>query len=190
MLIPLFIENNDYSLLFEKRSAKIRQGGEISFPGGEYEPTKDTSLEETAVRETVEELGIEKSKIRMLGSLGTLIAPMGFTLDVFVAVIDINDINNLKHDKNEVEKIFAVPVSYFKKNEPDKYSVRVEANPFITNDSGERVELFPVKELGLPERYHGPWKNGLHRILVYKVAGEVIWGLTAEIIYEFSNLMP
>jgi len=34
VLIPLLDINNEYHFLFEKRSANIRQGGEICFLGG------------------------------------------------------------------------------------------------------------------------------------------------------------
>lgn len=190
VLIPLVWIDDEYHILFEKRAAHIRQGGEVSFPGGEFDSLLDSGLEETAIRETIEELGINKSKINILGTMGTLVAPMGITLDVFVANINIENLDELKIDKNEVEKIFTLPASFFKFNEPEKFSVRVEAHPYYKSESGQVVELLPVKELGLPERYSNPWKNGSHRVLVYKTGIETIWGLTAEIVYEFSRIFP
>ncbi len=190
VLIPLIWMNDEYNILFEKRAAHIRQGGEVSFPGGEFDNVLDTNLEETAIRETYEELGINHSKINILGTMGTLVGPMGITLDVFVATIEIENLNEIKIDKNEVEKIFTLPASYFKFNEPGKYSVRVEARPDFVDEDGNRIELLPVKQLGLPERYAGTWKNGSHRVLVYKTEIETIWGLTAEIVYEFSKIIP
>ncbi len=190
VLIPLIWVDDEYHILFEKRAAQIRQGGEVSFPGGEFDSHLDSNLEETAIRETNEELGINKQFINILGTMGTLVAPMGITLDVFVANLEIENLDILKIDKNEVEKIFTLPVSFFKFNEPEKFSVRVEAHPHYKNESGDLVELLPVKELGLPERYANPWKNGSHRVLVYKTGIETIWGLTAEIVYEFSKIFP
>ena len=68
VLIPIIKIEDEYHLLFEKRSENIRQGGEVSFPGGEYDSENDVNFQETAVRETVEELGISKEQISILGS--------------------------------------------------------------------------------------------------------------------------
>ena len=60
VLIPFVTINNELSLLFEKRAANIRQGGEICFPGGEFDASEDDSFEQTAIRETEEETGITR----------------------------------------------------------------------------------------------------------------------------------
>jgi len=48
VLIPLMMINGEYHFLFEKRAAHIRQGGEVCFPGGEFDPEVDTSFQDTA----------------------------------------------------------------------------------------------------------------------------------------------
>ena len=112
-LIPLIFLKDEYHFLFEKRANNIRQGGEVSFPGGEFDSNKDKDFLDTAVRETIEEIGVTKEKIQIIGSMGTLVAPMGVTVDSFVGVLNINSLNVLKIDENEVERIFTIPVSYF-----------------------------------------------------------------------------
>ena len=189
VLIPLFNKENELHVLFEKRATAIRQGGEISFPGGEFDSQLDNSFEETAVRETIEELGIEKDKINLLGKLGTLVAPMGVAVDAYIAYLNIEDISNLAFDRTEVEKIFSLPLEYFLNNEPEAYNVRLEVHPNEVDSSGNELELLPVKELGLPERYARPWTKGKHRILVYKTPEDVVWGITAEIIFGFLNIL-
>ena len=32
-----------------------------------------------------------------------------------------------------------------------------------------------------------PWRRGKHRVLVYKNTEEVIWGITAELVFELTN---
>src|ERR1017187_9298541 len=81
VLIPLVWHNEEYNFLFEKRVAKIRQGSEICFPGGEYDPDIDKSLLETAIRETREELGIKREKIKVIGKMDILVGNMGVTVD-------------------------------------------------------------------------------------------------------------
>ena len=189
VLIPLFKKKNQLHILFEKRANTIRQGGEVSFPGGEFDPDKDKDLQETALRETKEEIGIEKDKINILGKLGTLVAPMGVAVDAYTAYLNIEDISRLPFDRTEVEKVFSLPLEYFIKNKPEEYNVRLEVHPNEVDSNGNELQLLPVKELGLPKRYAGPWTKGKHRILVYKTPEEVVWGITAEIVFEFSKII-
>ena len=79
VLVPLIEIENKIHFLFEKRATNIRQGGEVSFPGGEFDQKKDQSLRQTALRETSEELGLAQEKIKIIGKIGTLVAPMGGT---------------------------------------------------------------------------------------------------------------
>ena len=186
VLIPLVLKNSEYYFLFEKRSAHIRQGGEICFPGGEFDKAKDKSYEETAIRETEEEIGIMKEQISVVGVLDTLIGPMGVTVDSVIGTLEINDIQTLDFDRNEVEKIFMIPVSFFINNEPEKYFVRLEINPTEIDKNGEKIDTLPVKELMLPERYSKPWRGRKHSVLVYKTNEGVIWGITAALIYQVT----
>ena len=189
VLIPLFQVDEKYHLLFEKRSNQIRQGGEVSFPGGEFDSKKDNGIRQTALRETSEELGISVEKIQIIGKIGTLVAPMGVTVDPFVGLLLINDLNELSIDKNEVEKIFSVPIEHFLNKKPDEYTVKLEVHPSYIDEKGKEIELLPVQKLGLPPRYSKPWKNGFHRVLVYNSTEEVIWGITAEIVFELCRMI-
>ena len=65
VLIPLIKIKGEYHLLFQKRAATIRQGGDICFPGGGFEIGVDKSFKDTALRETFEELGIQKKDIKV-----------------------------------------------------------------------------------------------------------------------------
>ncbi len=185
VLVPLIEINNEYNFLFEKRSAGIRQGGEICFPGGEYDAGKDKTFQETAIRETVEELGITADKIKIIGNLDTFVGPMGITVDSFIALLDVTDLSTLNFDKNEVEKIFLIPVSFFIENQPETYKMRLELHSYYLNEKGEKIDLLPVKQLGLPERYAEPRQGKKHNVYVYKTKDEIVWGITAALIYEF-----
>lgn len=189
VLVPIVEIDNKFHFLFEKRANHIRQGGEVSFPGGEFDIKKDQGLRQTALRETVEELGIPFEKIKIIGKVGTLVAPMGVTVDAFVCQLLIQSLDELKIDTNEVEKVFAVPIEHFLKKKPDEYTVRLEVHPSYNDEKGKHIELLPVQKLGLPERYSKPWKNGFHRVLVYNSTEEVIWGITAEIVYELCRMI-
>jgi 8-oxo-dGTP pyrophosphatase MutT (NUDIX family) len=189
VLIPIVEVDNKEYFLFQKRSQSVRQPGEVSFPGGHFEANKDEDFHSTAIRETCEELGVPDSKIDVLGKLGTLVAPMGVIVEAFVGKINITSLDELKIDTKEVEKVFLVPIDFFMENKPYEYQTRLELHPSITDKNGDREELLPVKDLGLPDRYALPWTRGKHRVLVYKNTEEIIWGITAELVYELTNLL-
>lgn len=166
------IEKKEYIIL-EKRALHIRQGGEISFPGGKYE-FEDMSTEYTAIRETVEELGIKRENIEMLGKFGNLVSPNGMILEVYVGYINIKNIADIKYNPDEVEKVILVPIEFF-----------IENKPRIEKIGMENIPMFSTSELRLPERYGNSWTGRPREVYFYNYQGEIIWGLTAEIIYEF-----
>ncbi len=184
VLVPLVTCGDEFHLLFEKRAQGIRQGSEVCFPGGMHDPGTDANCIETAVRETVEELGIGKEKIEVIGRFDTLVASMGATVDPVLALVDIKDVSELSVNPEEVEDIFLIPVSHFVKHPAEDYKVRLIVEPFYTDKNGNEVTLFPAKDLGLPEIYHKPWGKAIHRILVYKTPKGIIWGITAEIVHD------
>ena len=55
--------NGKDCFILEKRAENIRQGGEISFPGGKKD-LLDKTFRQTAIRETIEELRIKRKQIR------------------------------------------------------------------------------------------------------------------------------
>jgi len=184
VLIPLIKIKGEYYLLFQKRAATIRQGGDICFPGGGFESGIDNNFRDTALRETKEELGIEEKDIKILGQLDTYVAPTGTIIESFVAKIKKKAYKNMKIDPREVEKTMLIPISFFKDNTPEEYILSHEIHPSRINEAGGKEILFPVEELGLPDAYKKPWGNKRHKIWVYKYDGEVIWGITSVLIKD------
>ncbi len=184
VLIPLLMINGEYHLLFQKRAPDIRQGSEICFPGGKYDHRVDKNFEDTAIRETCEELGVVKKQITILGQLDSLVAPMGAVVDSFLATIDIDNLNDLDINHDEVEKVFTIPVSFFTEDNIVEYCVRLEMHSSVIDENGEKKVLLPSEELGLPDIYHGTWAGKDHRVITYKSDEGIIWGITAEIIKE------
>jgi len=109
---------------------------------------------------------------------------MGITVDSVIGEMKVKNIKEVDIDKNEVEKEFTVPVSFFQKKPPDTYNLRVEVHPSYIEKDGKVIELFPAKQLNLPERYHGKWQMRNQKVFVYKTNDEVIWGITAILVHE------
>jgi 8-oxo-dGTP pyrophosphatase MutT (NUDIX family) len=187
VLVPFILLDNEYHLLFQKRASSISQGSEICFPGGKYDPNIDQGFESTAIREITEELGINSKDIKVVGQLDTIIAPMGATVESFIGLLDKEVLSGIKIDSREVEEFFTLPISHFKKVGAERYFVRLQIHPSFIDESGKEVTLLPSKDLGLPDKYQKPWGGNKYRVLVYKTTKGVIWGITAEIIYELIN---
>lgn len=184
VLVPFVWIEGEYHLLFQKRAHAITQGGDICFPGGRHDPALDKNFKETAIRETVEELGINARRIEIIGQLDTVVAPMGAIVEPYVGVLHSAILDEMNIDEKEVEKVFTLPFSHFKTTKMERYHVRLEIQPSFYDKSGDEITLLPSKELGLPEKYHQPWGGHKFPVFAYKTEHGVIWGITAEIIYE------
>jgi len=79
-------EGGELHFVLTRRTETVaNHRGQVSLPGGAREPG-DTSLEETARRETCEELGITLDGVEMLGALTPLYTPpSGYLIHPFVA---------------------------------------------------------------------------------------------------------
>lgn len=112
VLIPIFKNNGKVFLLFTKRSNHVEQyKGQISFPGGGVDDN-DESLEETALREAYEEIGLRREDVELLGCLDdttTLISE--YIVHPFVGLIPYP--YNFRINKREVEKIIIAPLNFF-----------------------------------------------------------------------------
>ncbi len=187
VLIPLFFQKQEYHFVFQKRARHIRQGGEICFPGGQYDPRYDAHCEETAIRETEEELGLSRNHISVIGQLDTLITPHGVVIEPFVSEFHIHSLSELVPDPGEVEDVFTLPVRFFEQTPPEEYGIRIEMQSSYVDQDGTETILLPVRELGIPDRYATSWGGRPYRILVYKTHQDVIWGITAKLIYYFIH---
>lgn len=103
-------------VMTEKPTHLKLHSGEISFPGGKFDPT-DSDLLETALRETSEEIGLQISKNQVIGQLDPVVTlNSGFTILPFVSVID--EITPLSAN-SEVENILHIPLESFLKTMAD-----------------------------------------------------------------------
>lgn len=173
-------------LLFQKRAKNIRQGGEVSFPGGKVDKSDKNSLE-TSLRECFEEIGIESNKIKVMGKLGTLVIPTGVLVESYLGVTKLNSLDELKLNYDEVEECFLVPVKYFLDTKPRIEKLKVETHPYYEEDGN--IYEFPAKELNLPERYQKSWGGSPRKVYIYVYENRVIWGITAEIIMELVKVI-
>lgn len=81
-------ERSSARILAIQRARHLRRHpGQIAFPGGQVE-AGDQNLQETALRESEEEIGLPRERVRLLGRLSTVFTPGGYTIAPFVGLID------------------------------------------------------------------------------------------------------
>lgn len=110
VLIPLFDINDQTHILFTKRTDKVsHHKGQISFPGGKFDAT-DKDLQETALRETFEEIGVKPDDINVIGKINNMITNTSFIVTPFVGVIPYP--YTLIVNPYEIAELIYVPVSH------------------------------------------------------------------------------
>lgn len=111
-----------YELVLIRRTERKsdKHSGEMSFPGGKFDPRYDTSLKDTALRELSEELGIPKSDVDILGSFDDHLTPKRFIITPFVGTIS-EEQQMIKQD-SEVQEVVKIPVDFFA--DPNNYKER------------------------------------------------------------------
>ena len=109
VLILLFPYNNDIHFFLTERTNEVEHHkGQISLPGGAWE--EGEKLHETAIRETEEEIGVQKQAVNYIGSLTPYFtAATGFMIHPFLSWTQEKPETNI-HDM-EVNSLFHVPIS-------------------------------------------------------------------------------
>jgi 8-oxo-dGTP pyrophosphatase MutT (NUDIX family) len=109
VLLPL-IDGSDPSLVFTQRTDELpRHAGEISFPGGLAEEDDDGELRRTALRESHEELGLDPSRVEVLGALAPIHTVVSGILVVpFVGMLDGRP--SFTPDTGEIAEVLEYPV--------------------------------------------------------------------------------
>ncbi|MDC0569809.1 CoA pyrophosphatase [Gammaproteobacteria bacterium] len=103
-------DSKDPELIYTLRSNKVgSHGGEVSFPGGMYEE-EDNTLQNTALRESQEETGLDKAKVNILGPIDTVVSRFNISVTPYVGIVP-DDIE-LNDDSDEIEACFRVPLSF------------------------------------------------------------------------------
>jgi 8-oxo-dGTP pyrophosphatase MutT (NUDIX family) len=107
VLIPLIRDNGSWHLLFSRRSPNLAaHSGQIAFPGGAAE--EGEPLEEAAVREADEEVGISRDAVELIGRLDDVITNSGFLVAPFVGIVKTRIEYVLQ--ESEVTEVFEVPL--------------------------------------------------------------------------------
>ena len=111
VLLVLYGPNPDYRVLYTVRSYEVEHHkGEISFPGGVRDP-EDRSEIDTALRETYEEIGIDREDVQVLGLLDDVVTRSNFVVTPVVGSVDKHPYR-FRLFETEVAELLEVPLSH------------------------------------------------------------------------------
>lgn len=108
VLVPIVTWKGEPEIMFTLRTAGIKHGGQISFPGGGREG--DETIEETALREAHEETGLNPENVEVIGNLSALY--INHSENMVTPVVGfLKEEQEFCANPNEVDEIFTVPIS-------------------------------------------------------------------------------
>ena len=106
-------------VLLTKRASHLKHHpGQIAFPGGKLDPT-DASLEDCALREAREEVGLPPASVQILGRLPQHETVTGFVITPILAYV--TQPFDAAPEQGEVDEVFTVPLSHL--TDPARYAV-------------------------------------------------------------------
>ena len=139
ILIIMFEKDDEICFPMIKRPDNVKNHpGQIALPGGAKE--KEESLEETALREAQEEIGINPDTIEIIGKLTPIPVPVsGYLVQTYVGIMDEEP--EWKLSKEEVADFFILKLSELLDSDTGYYETW-ELRGFEA-----KVPIFKVNEL-------------------------------------------
>jgi 8-oxo-dGTP pyrophosphatase MutT (NUDIX family) len=110
VLVPIVERPEGLTVLLTQRTAHLNNhGGQISFPGGAAEEL-DSSPIETALRETEEEIGLDRRHVEIVGVLPDHVTASSFVVTPVIGLV--TPPFEMIAESNEVAEIFEVPLAF------------------------------------------------------------------------------
>lgn len=156
--LVIYEKNNELKgVLTERSPYRGMHSGEVCLPGGKKEDF-ETDLQQTAIRECVEEIGLKYEGFDLLGKLTPVFIPISnFSIQPYV--FHYTEPPIFVPNVREVAEIFTFPIHQLFDKEIIK-KTRIEL-------SGRRV---------------------LDDIPYFDINNKVVWGATALILHEFKKM--
>ena len=112
VLVPLRYEDESretFEVILTRRSSELpSHAGQVSFPGGGRQDG-DSTIEETALRESHEEIGLSPELVAVVGRLDEMQTITGYHVTPIVGIVPLGA--ELSPDNSEVARVFTVPLN-------------------------------------------------------------------------------
>lgn len=146
-----------HTLFIQRPKDQGVHSGQLSFPGGKREMGE--SLDQTALRETFEEIGVAPDQIEVLGELSEIyIPPSHFLVRPFIGAI--KSLPELVLNPSEVEEVIIHPLDFF----------------FQENIIAQKPIFIPKFNVSIDAPF-------------FDIQGRTLWGATAMMVQEFRLMM-
>ncbi len=110
VLVPIVSHASGTTVLLTQRTLHLRHhSGQVAFPGGRVE-AGDPSPVEAALREAREEVGLEPSRVEVIGQLPEYLTVTGFRVTPVVGLVVPGF--DPRPDPHEVAHVFEVPLAF------------------------------------------------------------------------------
>jgi 8-oxo-dGTP pyrophosphatase MutT (NUDIX family) len=158
VLIPLVLKEDGLSVLLTQRTNHLRDhAGQISFPGGRMDP-EDQSPNDTALRESQEEIGLDPARVEIIGHLPQYLTVSGYSVTPVVGLVQAQAEYVL--DEFEVADVFEVPLSFLL--DPANHQVRL----WQSEQGGRRFYSMPYENRFIWGATAGMLRNLYHLLKV------------------------
>jgi 8-oxo-dGTP pyrophosphatase MutT (NUDIX family) len=112
VLVPVVLRRPEPTILLTERTrGLLDHAGQVSFPGGSQEG-RDINPVQTALRETQEETGLDRSLVEPVGYLDGYLTITGYAVTPVVGLVQPGF--ELHPDPVEVAEVFEVPLAFLR----------------------------------------------------------------------------
>ena len=158
VLIPLLLKEDGLWVLLTQRTNHLHDhAGQISFPGGRMD-AEDQSPNDTALRESEEEIGLDPRRVEIIGHLPQYLTVSGYSVTPVVGLVQAQAEYVL--DEFEVADVFEVPLSFLL--DPANHQVRV----WQSEQGGRRFYSMPYENRCIWGATAGMLRNLYHLLKV------------------------
>lgn len=110
VLVPVVAYDGGERVILTRRTAHLsNHASQVSFPGGRVD-AEDPDVIATALRETEEEIGLDRAHISVLGALDAYVTGTGFAVVPVVGLVKPGF--SLQLAQHEVAEVFEVPFDF------------------------------------------------------------------------------
>ena len=110
VLVPFVKIDHFWHLLFTRRTNTVSDHkGQVAFPGGARDHSDQNPID-TALRETFEEIGIERKSIETISALPSMQTITHYYITPIIGFVEWP--TKIKLEEGEVERVFTIPISW------------------------------------------------------------------------------
>lgn len=151
VLMPLFCTEHGWHILMIRRSLhpQDRHGGQVAFPGGRCDPN-DADIQNAALREAHEEVGLRPQDVQILGRLRDMLTITNYRVTPIVGVMPWP--YDVRPQPEEVSRIFSIPLDW------------------LANPANRYAQVRQIQHQGRP----------IPVIYFSEYDGEMLWGASAR----------